>query len=93
MNMKPASSSSAYNDPMAILSAGIVSGVATPGALLAIDGNPYNFTIMPQLYPAGLNNVTPNAIRVKGFSGMLTVHLSFSGQLPASWTGSVNIIV
>lgn len=87
--MKPSSSSTSYNDPMVIMASGVVEGQVTPAATFVVDNNPVNFTIYPNAYAAGATNTVVNAVRVKSFSGILTVVITFNGLLPATWTTPV----
>lgn len=93
MNMKPSSSATSSNDPQVLMGMGVVSGQATPAAVFFVDNSPTNFTIFNTAFPAGPSVVTRNALRVKGFTGILTVHLTFNGLLPASWTTPLQILV
>ena len=88
--MKPASANTSYNDPVATCASGVISGQFTPAAALVLSDAPSNFSIYPTLYAAG-GQVINNAIRVKSFSGILTVTITFTGSLPVMWTSNILI--
>lgn len=85
LNMKPSSASLSYNDPVATIASGMVNGSFTPAAAIAVNDSPTSFAIYNSLYPAGKDNSIQNAIRVRGFTGMVTITLTFTGALPESW--------
>lgn len=86
--MKPSSANTSYNDPVVTCASGVINSNFTPAAAMVLTDTPSNFTIYPSLYPAGGQNIN-NAIRVKNFSGILTVTITFTGSLPVTWTSNI----